>query len=108
MTATIGVQVAYAAPGVEALVELRLPAGATVADAVAHSAFVAIHGLDPAAIAFAIFGQRAAADTPLADGDRIEVTRPLPADPKHARRERARARPLPKPAPRRKTRAGPV
>ena len=106
MTATIRVCVAYAAPGVEALVDLRLPAGATVADAVAHSALVGRHGLDPAAIAFAIFGQRAAADTPLADGDRIELTRPLPADPKHARRERARARPAQKPLPRRKVRSG--
>jgi putative ubiquitin-RnfH superfamily antitoxin RatB of RatAB toxin-antitoxin module len=106
MSATIGVCVAYAAPGVEALVELRVPAGATVADAIAQSALVARYGLDPAAIAFAIFGQPAPADTPLADGDRIEITRPLPADPKHARRERARARPTQKPLPRRKVRSG--
>lgn len=106
MTATIGVCVAYAAPGVEALVELRLPSGTTVAEAVARSGLVAGYGLDPATFAFAIFGQRAKADTPLADGDRVEITRPLPADPKHARRERARGRPPPQSPPRRKARSG--
>jgi len=98
--------VAYAAPGVETVVDLRLPVGATVADAVACSALIARHRLDPASIAFAIFGQRADAHTPLVDGDRVELTRPLPADPKQARRERAHARPLRKPPPRRKGRAG--
>jgi uncharacterized protein len=106
MTATIRVCVAYAAPGIEALVDLRLPAGATVADAVSRSDLIARHHLDPRTIAFAIFGQRAEAGTPLADGDRLELTRPLPADPKHARRERARASPLTKPPPRRKARPG--
>jgi putative ubiquitin-RnfH superfamily antitoxin RatB of RatAB toxin-antitoxin module len=104
VTAWIRVCVAFAAPGAESLVELRLPAGATVADAAARSALIARHGLDPAAIAFAIFGQRAEPDTPLADGDRVELTRPLCVDPKQVRRERARARPLPKAAPRRKAR----
>lgn len=107
MTATIRVCVAYAAPGIETLVALRLPPGATVADAVAQSALMVRHRLDPRSIAFAIFGQRAQAGTPLADGDRVELTRPLPADPKHARRERASARALPKPPPRRKARADP-
>lgn len=96
MSATIRVCVVYAAPGVEAIVELRLPAGTSVGEAVARSALVAQHRLDPAAIAFAIFGQRADANTPLVDGDRVELTRPLPADPKQARRERARLRPLPR------------
>lgn len=104
MSARIRVCVAFAAPGEASLVELQLPAGATVADAAAQSALIARHGLDPAAIAFAIFGQRADPDTPLADGDRVELTRPLPADPKQVRRERARERPLPKAAPRRKPR----
>jgi len=48
------------------------------------------------AIGFAIHGQRADGDTPLADGDRIELTRPLIADAKQIRRERAVGKPLPK------------
>ncbi len=67
-----------------------LPAGATVADAVARSGLVARYGIDRAALGFAIFGRRVRADAPLADGDRVELTRPLVVDPKAARGERAR------------------
>jgi len=86
------VVVAYAAPGVEAITEVDVPEGASVADAVAASGIA--DGLP--AIAYAIFGQRAAADTPVADGDRIEITRPLVADAKAVRRARAADRPLPR------------
>jgi hypothetical protein len=88
---TIEVIVAYAAAGVEELVTLRLPEGATIADAVARSTIVGRLGLDPADLRFAIFGQRATADTLLADGDRVELLRPLVADAKALRRERANA-----------------
>jgi putative ubiquitin-RnfH superfamily antitoxin RatB of RatAB toxin-antitoxin module len=37
-----------------------------------------------------VFGKRRPADTVVADGDRIEIYRPLSADPKEARRARAR------------------
>ena len=95
------VVVAYAAPGVEALVTVTLQPGAVVADAVAAADFVTRFGLAPAEIAYAIFGQRARADTPVAEGDRVELTRPLLADPKDARRTRAAAKPRPRfPAPR--------
>ncbi len=90
------VLVAYAAPGVEAIVPVTLPAGATVADAVAASGLMDTCDLSPQAIAFAIFGQRADAGVPLRDGDRVEITRALVADPKEVRRMRAAERPLPK------------
>jgi len=92
--ARVRVVVAYAAPGIERLVPVTLPAGATLAQAVDASGLVEREGLG-ASIAFAIHGQRAAPDTPLRDGDRIEITRPLLADPKAARRARALDRPLP-------------
>lgn len=66
---------------------LDLPAGATVADALAAAAF---DGDPPAAVA--VFGEAVDADRPLADGDRIELLRPLLLDPKEARRRRAAAR----------------
>jgi putative ubiquitin-RnfH superfamily antitoxin RatB of RatAB toxin-antitoxin module len=102
------VSVAYAAPGVERLVPLELADGATVADAVAASALVQTLGLDATALGLAIFGEAARADTPLLDGDRVELTRPLLLDPKRARRDRALASPL---APQRrpkKRRGGPA
>jgi putative ubiquitin-RnfH superfamily antitoxin RatB of RatAB toxin-antitoxin module len=88
------VSVAYAGPGIEALAPLDLPAGATVADAVAQSGLLA-RVADPASVSYAIHGQRARADTPLADGDRVEILRPLVADPKAARHARAAGHPLP-------------
>lgn len=92
---TLRVAVAWASPAAQDVVELDLPEGATVADAVAACDALARAGIEPSAAGFAIFGQRAHATTPLADGDRVEVTRPLVADPKLARRDRARRRPLP-------------
>jgi uncharacterized protein len=89
------VTVAYAAPGVEAIVDVTLRDGATIADAIAESGLVARLQL-PATIAFAIYGQRAAPDTPVVDGDRVEITRLLVADPKAVRRARAVDKPLPR------------
>ena len=89
------VTVAYAAPGVEAIETLTLHAGATVAEAVAASGLVGRYSL-PASVAYAIHGQRAKPDTPLAEGDRVELVRPLVADAKAMRRERAANAPLPR------------
>jgi putative ubiquitin-RnfH superfamily antitoxin RatB of RatAB toxin-antitoxin module len=88
------VAVVYAAPGVEAIEQVELPPGATVADAVARSAVAARLGLS-ANVSYAIYGQRARADTPLAEGDRVEILRPLVADAKAVRRARAADHPLP-------------
>lgn len=64
------------------VVELQLPSGATVRDALAASGFKGIQ--------VGIFGKRVTLDTRLADGDRVEIYRPLAMDPKEARRRRAR------------------
>lgn len=60
---------------------LNLPAGATVRDALAASGFEG-H-------AVGIFGKRVDLEQRLADGDRVEIYRPLAMDPKEARRQRA-------------------
>ena len=85
----LSITVVYAAPGIEAAVELKLPATATLADAVAASGLLSRLALDPAIVTSAIFGQRAAPATPLRTGDRIELTRPLTIDAKAARAARA-------------------
>ena len=92
MTERVLVIVVYAAPGVESQVEVELQRGATVADAVAASGLFARFALDGRTTGFAIFGQRAKADTPLADGDRVDLTRPLVVDPRDSRRKRAARR----------------
>ncbi|GAB3384369.1 RnfH family protein [Lysobacter fragariae] len=65
-------------------VELELPEGSRVRDAIE----VAGWSTDAEVVAYAVFGQRIEADTQLRDGDRVELLRPLQADPKDARRQR--------------------
>ena len=86
----------YAAPGVEALTEVELARGATVADAVRLSGLVERHGLDPSRLSYAIHGRRAGPGTALGPGDRVEILRPLVADAKTLRRRRAADHPLPR------------
>jgi uncharacterized protein len=105
VSGTIAVTVAYAARGIETLVRVELSAAAVVADAVAASGILDRHELDPRALGYAIFGRRAAAATPLCDGDRVELTRALVADPKDARRQRAAQAPLSRPRPKARKRA---
>ena len=64
---------------------LELGEGACVADAL-HAAGVTATGEPPEC---AVFGVIANLATRLHDGDRIELLRPLAADPKEARRRRA-------------------
>jgi uncharacterized protein len=78
------VEVVYAEPHGARVTSLTLPAGATVREALAAS------GFDVEKHAVGIFGKRARLDQPLAEGDRVEVYRPLAVDPKEARRARAR------------------
>ena len=89
--ASISVSVVYALPGRATEIELELPAGATVADALARSRIAQRHPeVDVARIATGIFGRRVHRDALLADGDRVEIYRPLAADPKESRQRRAK------------------
>lgn len=82
------VEVIYALPEGEDAVSLELPRGATAGDAVQASGILSRHaGLAGGAIG--IFGEVVAAETPLSNGDRVELYRPLVVDPKEARRRRA-------------------
>jgi putative ubiquitin-RnfH superfamily antitoxin RatB of RatAB toxin-antitoxin module len=87
------VEVVYALPERQTLLTLYVAAGTTLAEAVTASAIAAIHPeIDLAATRVGIFGKFSAPDTVLHDGDRVELYRPLVADPKEARRARARKR----------------
>jgi hypothetical protein len=91
---TLRVSVALALPQRQEVVELELPRGSRVRDALAAPAARALlSGMDPAAIDVGIWSRRCALDAPLRDGDRVEIYRPLAADPKAMRRARARLRP---------------
>lgn len=84
------IAVAYAERSRQTVIELTVPAGTTVAEAVARSGIRAQHpGIDPAA-PLGIWGRAVRPEALVADGDRIEIYRPLAQDPKDARRQRAR------------------
>jgi uncharacterized protein len=90
----IVVTVVYALRERATEIELQLPEGATVAQALARSGLAALHPeADIAQCPVGIFGNAAARHAIVADGDRIEVYRPLLADPKELRRRRATQRP---------------
>lgn len=87
------VEVVYALPDRQSLLRLQVPSGASVAEAVRRSGILARHPeVDPAVNGVGIFGRLVAPDHELRDGDRIELYRPLLADPKDVRKRRARKR----------------
>ena len=71
---------------------LELPAGSTLADALAASGLPLRHP-EVAELPCGIWGRVQPPDTPLRDRDRVEVYRPLTVDPKEARRLRYRRQP---------------
>jgi hypothetical protein len=72
-------------------VDLILPDGATVADAIAQSGIrEAWPDVEIRADRVGIFARKVSPDTMLRDGDRVEIYRPLKIDPKEARRLRAK------------------
>ena len=90
--ALIDVEVVYATPGSQALLALQVRAGCTVAEAIELSGIrrqFPEMDLDPAAVG--IFSKKVSLDHQLHDGDRVEIYRPLIADPKESRRKRAAA-----------------
>ena len=82
----LSVEVVYALPRQARAVTVRLPEGATVRDAVRAAG---LPGVAAGKHRFGIYGEEVPADAPVADGDRVEVYRPLVLDPKEARRRRA-------------------
>ena len=97
MTAAhVKVSVVWATRVVQDVVPVLLPLGATVADAIRESGLAQRHAIPMAAMRPAIHGRLVDAGTVLAEGDRVEICRPLVADAKEARRQRALERPLPK------------
>ncbi len=88
------VTVAVALPGRQEVTELDLPEGADVAAALAAARIAERYpeiALDRCDVG--IWSRMCARDTVLREGDRVEIYRPLAADAKAMRRERARIKP---------------
>ena len=89
-TATINVEVIYALPEQQPLLRVRLEEGATVEDAIRRSGVLdAFPDIDLAKNKVGIFSKLVKLDETLRDKDRVEIYRPLIADPKEVRRKRA-------------------
>ena len=86
----IEVQVCHALPDTAFLRTVRLPEGSTLRQAVEQSGVLEQYpGIDLAINMVGIYGKKKTLDTVLRQHDRVEVYRPLQADPKEARRRRA-------------------
>ncbi len=92
MSREVSVTVVYAQADRAAEIELRLAAGATVAQALECAANAGLAAPDLAHAPVGIFGKRCRRDAIVRNGDRIEVYRPLVVDPKDSRRRRATAK----------------
>ena len=89
---TIRVEVVYALPGRQALLEAELPARSSLQYAIDTSGIrkrFPREDLDSGDVG--IWGRIVERDAELNDGDRVEIYRPLARDPREARRERARS-----------------
>ncbi|MGZ5083970.1 MAG: RnfH family protein [Usitatibacter sp.] len=85
------VLVAIADPARQEVVELEMPEGSTVQDAIRAAKVAQSPGARE--VRAGIWSRAVSLATPLREGDRVEVYRELKADPKDARRARARLKP---------------
>ncbi|MCW8845482.1 MAG: RnfH family protein [Gammaproteobacteria bacterium] len=84
------VEVAYALPEKQTLLSLQVPVNTTVMQAIESSGILALHPeIDLARQKLGIFGRLAKPSEALLPGDRVEIYRPLKADPKEVRRRLA-------------------
>ena len=90
---TLRVEVAYALRDRQALLAVEMEEGGTVGQAIQRSGILGqFPEIDFTHAKVGIFGKAVALDTPVRDGDRVEIYRSLIADPKDARREKAARR----------------
>jgi putative ubiquitin-RnfH superfamily antitoxin RatB of RatAB toxin-antitoxin module len=86
----IRIEVAYATPEKQVLLSLSVPQGSTVAQGIDQSGIrEEFPGMEINPDSVGIFSRKVPFHHVLREGDRIEIYRPLIADPKEARRQRA-------------------
>jgi len=88
--ALIHIEVAYAKADEQVIIPLQVTPGTTVGQAVAQSGLAQrFPEIDVLQGKFGIFSKQVTIDTQVRQGDRVEIYRPLIADPKLARKKRA-------------------
>ena len=90
MPGKIAVEVAYALPQKQYLQRVMLDEGATVEQAIQASGLLTLRDdIDLTKNKVGIYSRPVKLDDVVHDGDRVEIYRPLIADPKELRRQRA-------------------
>jgi len=90
MDQQIKVEVAYALPTQQVILPITVTPGTTAQTAIEASGILArFPEIDLKTNKIGIFGKLCRLETPLRHLDRVEIYRPLIADPKEARRQRA-------------------
>jgi putative ubiquitin-RnfH superfamily antitoxin RatB of RatAB toxin-antitoxin module len=90
MSSEILVEVAYALPQQQVIIPVKVAEGTTAEHAVQASGILKkFPEIDLAQNKLGIFGKLTKNDTVLRERDRVEIYRPLIADPKEVRRQRA-------------------
>lgn len=91
-TDKIPVEVAYARPDSQIIVPLEVVPGTTVVAAIEQSGILYIFPeIDMTSAKVGVFGKICPQDQVLREKDRVEIYRPLIADPKEVRKKRAAA-----------------
>ncbi len=90
MAELLNLEVCYALADTQLLVKVKLAEGATLQQALEASGILAKYPeIDLKKNKFGIFAKLSKLDTILRDRDRVEIYRPLIADPKEVRKQRA-------------------
>jgi putative ubiquitin-RnfH superfamily antitoxin RatB of RatAB toxin-antitoxin module len=90
VTGEIRVEVVYALPQEQTILSLKVPPGTTAAQAIELSGVLKKHPeIDLARNKIGIFGKLIKPETVLREKDRVEIYRPLIADAKEIRKQRA-------------------
>ncbi len=86
----MNIEVAYALENKQTLLNIEVPEGISLKQAIEDSGILALYPqIDLCKDKTGIFGKIAKLDVVLRDKDRVEIYRPLIADPKQVRKERA-------------------
>lgn len=85
----ISVEVAFAAPDAQAIVAVNVAVGTTAEEAVVQSGIGKRFAEIKLPMPLGIFGHAVKATKVLQEGDRVEIYRPLLADPKEVRKRKA-------------------
>lgn len=86
----MSIEVVYPLPEKQEIFTVSLPASASVRQAIeASGVLLKYPGIDMSKNKIGVFARLVKPDAPLRDRDRVEIYRPLIADPKEVRKQRA-------------------